>query len=123
MIKSNEFVIRPATAKEVSDWYGSIPFTTTAYAGLLNGRVVALFGIYRTPDTFVAFCRGGSDIRRRKKDVVRIVRFFKELLQNYPVVVAWADRNEPTSHSLIHHVGFEFVRSTDKGELFTWRRQ
>lgn len=117
------FTIRPATAADLLAWYGTPPaYTVTALVGELEGKVVAIGGVYRDTNAVVGIAGATQEMRQRKKDVIHMIRAVKELLQKYPVVIAFADRNEPTADSFIRHLGFEYVRPTPQGEMFVWNR-
>lgn len=121
---SSEFVIRPATQEDLTQWYGSLPaYTTRALVGVLNGEVIALGGVYRDNNAVVGIAGLKPPMRGRRKDIVRMIRATKELLQNYPVVLAFADRNEPTADGFIRHLGFDYVRPTPIGDLYACHRE
>jgi hypothetical protein len=105
------------------DWYGEARYTTNALAGVLSGEVIALAGVYRTPHNVIAFAGLRPVMRERKKDVVRMARRVKQLLQVYPLVVAFADRSEPTSHRFINHMGFRYWGPSTHGDMFVWETQ
>lgn len=121
---SSKFVIRPATWEDIIQWYGEAsPYTMRALVGVLDGRIVAIGGVYRDANAIVGIAGATPEIRARKKDVVRMIRAVKEILQNYPVVLAFADKDEPTADSFIRHLGFEYVRPTPTGDLYACHRK
>jgi hypothetical protein len=121
---SSKLIIRPATAADLIAWYGAPPpYTVTALVGELEGKVVAIGGVYRDANAVVGIAGVAQEMRQRKKDLIRMIRAVKELLQKYPVVLTFADVKEPTADSFIRHLGFEYVKPTPQGDLYQCRRK
>jgi len=113
--------IRPATQKDVERWYGSRPlFGLRAIVAELDGVVVALSGVYRSGDNYVAVCGSTPEMRRRKRDVIALIEKSKKLFKRYPFVLAFRSEEEPTSESLLRHIGFSRVGRTPSGDLYVW---
>lgn len=120
MIKS-EFNIRPATSADVEAWYGAPQRKTfRGVVGEVNGEVVAIGGVYRERDMMIGIAGLRPHVRHRKKDAVRFARAGLKILQDYQIVVAFADKDEPTADGLLRHLGFEHHRSTIAGEMYLW---
>lgn len=118
MTKS-EFTIRNATQQDVEDWFGERPrFAVRAVVGELDGKVIAIGGVYREQRAMVGIAGLKPEMRSRKKDIVRMVKAGLNILQNYNTVVALPDKNEPTADAFIRHLGFE---RTSEG-IYTWTR-
>ena len=123
MTKS-DFKIRPATQKDVEDWYGKTPLLSMrAIAGELEGKVVAIGGVYRDKGAIVGIAGLKEEMRPRLRDIARMVKEGKKIIQDYPVVVAFADKNEPTADSFIRHLGFEHCGSHELGEVYVCQQK
>lgn len=120
MTKS-EFVIRPATPADVEAWYGKPQRRSfRGIVGTVDDEVVAIGGVYREQGFVVGIAGLKPSVRHRKKDAVRFAREGLKILQDYRIVVAFADSNEPTADGLIKHLGFEHHGSTIAGEMYLW---
>lgn len=120
-MRSSDFVIRPATREDVEAWYGKgQKRSLRAIVGTLDGEVVAIAGVYRDKEFMVGIAGLKPHARHRKRDAVRMAREGVKLLQNYSLVVAFADKDEKTADGLIGHLGFEHVGPTEYGEMYLW---
>jgi len=117
----NEMIIRPATQKDVEQWYGSRPlFGLRALVAELDGAVIAIAGVYRSGDNYVAVCGSTPEMRRRKRDVIAMIAESKKLFRHYPFVLAFQSEEEPTAESFLRHVGFSRVGRAPLGGLHIW---
>ena len=120
-MKSSEFVIRPATQEDVEAWYGvGQRKSLRAIVGVLDGEVIAIGGVYRDKEFMVGIAGLRKHMRHRKREAVLMAREGRKILQKYPFVVAFADKNEPTADGLIKHFGFEYLRDTEFGRMYLW---
>lgn len=120
-MKSSELNIRPATAADLEEWYGTGQRNSfKGIVGEVDGEVVAIGGVYRSQGLMIGIAGLRPHVRHRKKDAVRFARAGQKVLQGYPFVVAFADKDEPTAEGLIKHLGFEHRGSTEIGEMYLW---
>ena len=120
-MKKSEFVIRPATQADIEKWYGKTPlFSVRAVVGELDGEVIAFGGVYRDTENIVGVSGLKEAMRGRKKDIVRLVRAARKILQEYPRVVAYASEQEGTADGFMKHLGFKHQGRTANGETYLW---
>lgn len=123
MCAGSVLVIRPATQADVEGWYGARQILSIrAVVGELDGEVVAIGGVYRDPQVMVGIAGLKDVMRTRKKDIVRMVRAGRIILQQYANVIAFASKDEQTADAFIRHLGFSYIGATENGEVYQWIR-
>lgn len=81
---------------------------------------MALGGVYREDGFAVGFVGVKPSVRHRVRDLVRMAKAGRKILQDHALVVAFADRNESTADGLLRYFGFEHQRPTEIGEMYLW---
>lgn len=116
--------IRPATQKDVEEFYGKKPmYSMRAYVSEVGGVVVGIGGVCRQDGHMVAFSEMKPEMRKYKKDIVRGYYKIFEIIQEYNTVFAVANPDEKLAKKLIKRLGFELVEINREGEeVYRWHR-
>lgn len=106
---TNDVEFRRATSEDVFEFFGGYPpARMRGFVGVLDGKVVAVGGVYYHAGSLVAFSDLKPEIRKHKKALAKgcrmLVKFFEEL--NVPVY-ALASQSEPTAPYLLAKLGFK----------------
>ena len=111
--------VRPATKEDI-EAFSSTPNKPTikAFAGEVDGEVVALGGLALSNGRWVGFCDLRDEARPFRMTIARAaIRVFREAReQGIKYIYAEADEREPTAHRWLTSLGF--VR-TERG-LYRW---
>ena len=112
----------PATQKYVEQFYGKKPIRSVrAVVGLLDGKVVGIAGVFLDKNNVVAFSEMREEARRYKKAILKAGYMVYEIMQNYNVVFAVANPQEPGARRLMDRFGFKFVETNTAGEeVYRW---
>jgi hypothetical protein len=89
-----------------------------AYVAVLNGEPIAVAGVFRDK-YMVAFSQMKDEMRGRKKDIVRLAHANMAAIKARGVKVIAFASDEPTSLSLIKHLGFVYEGHTELGEAYS----
>jgi hypothetical protein len=116
--------IRPATAEDVEAVYGTRPpRTMRAYAAVLEGKTIAVAGVYYYSDQVVAFSNILPEYRHLKHGLAKgAVKVLGLLRQMDKPVVAVAEPDIPTSAEFLERCGFEYMKTTSQGKVYLWRK-
>lgn len=116
------FEIRDATRADLLQWYeGPPPVSMRAQVLDVRGKILAVWGIQSTKGQLIGFASMKPEVKGMKKAIVAGIKKAKELLRDYPYVVAFADKSEPTAESFIQHIGFRHQGSSQHGEVYVWQ--
>ena len=92
-----------------------------AFVALLDGRPVAVAGVYREKNYLVAFSEMKDEMRKRKKDIVRLARVNMQAIKaRGQPVIAIANKDEVTAPSFLTKLGFTHVGPSLVGEAYTY---
>lgn len=98
--------VRPATAEDIRAFHPKMGPTARAWAGVMDGEVVALGGVVRGGDgRWYAFFDLKDKARRAKKTIVKSTRDFFESL-NVKYVYAMIDEREKNARAWTERIGF-----------------
>jgi hypothetical protein len=102
--------IVPATREMWESFYGSPPTRTMrAFAGLSDGQVLAMFGVYYGQNHMVLFSDMKPEARAFKKTIVKAAKNLAETIKSKGIpVFACADKTEGAVR-LLEHIGFKHV--------------
>jgi hypothetical protein len=119
-----QIVIRPATAKDISEVYGSPPpRTMKAFAAVLGDVPVAVSGVYYYPDQVVAFSKILPQYTHLKaglaRGAIKVLNMLKQI--NVPIL-AIAEPGLPTAPDFLERCGFEYVMTNSQGRVYVWRK-
>ena len=118
--RSTKVEIRTATAADVQEFYGKPPlFSMRGFAGVWDGAVIGLGGVYRMDDRYVAFSDLKPEARNHLTDVLRGAKLLKKLMNNYEEVFAFPSEEEKNAKGFLEHLGFF---PCGRG-LYRWTRQ
>jgi N-acetylglutamate synthase-like GNAT family acetyltransferase len=113
---------RPATLDDLIAFNGRRPeMTMRAFVAEEDGKVLATGGTYYSGGSMVVFCDLGDEIRKSPKSILKGAKYVMEKVRQMGVpVVALCSKTEPTAPGFLNHLGFEFARATDQGDLYQW---
>jgi len=110
------FDIVPATPELMERFYrGRQKRSARALVALRDGEPVAVVGVYLDRTRWVLFSDRTVDPVAHKRDVVRLMRAAKELLNSSLPVYACAELTDAARRTLVH-MGFVQV----KGDVYQW---
>ena len=112
--------VRPATAADFRAVYGREPERSfQGYALRVDGKPVAVCGLYRAEGKTVAFSQVAQPAPKR--GLVRLANTLLDLMrQRGTQVYALRDESVPTSGTLLSHLGFKRVGSAPEGGVYQW---
>jgi hypothetical protein len=116
-------LIRPATERDVIDMIGqTFPESMRAFVLEDQGELLAIGGVrHSVPAMCFSDIRPG--INRSPRGIYKLARKVTSLLDSYAMpVFALADQNEPTAVGFLSRLGFQYVTSSEQGEVFVWPR-
>lgn len=114
--------LRPATRADYREFYGEDPVNTMrAYVAELDGKVVGIGGTMCVQDSVYVFSDMKDELRPFKVSIFKFAKKVDELLSGLPGVCI-ANPNEPNSERLLRSLGFEWVSSTESGEVYKWTK-
>lgn len=115
--------LRPATAADFIAFAGAPPkMLTRAYVAELDGRVLAVGGLYYDSGVAFAFCEISDEMRTHRKAIMRGARLVMDVVirtMGTPVY-AICSRREPNAPAFLTRLGFEPAGMTGLGELYRW---
>lgn len=97
-------------------------YSMRAVVADLDGKIIALGGVYRAGDQVIGFSEMKEEMRGRKKDMLRMVRLGAPLLLRHRQVIAYASPAEPTASSFLTALGFRYFGADNLGEVYIWQR-
>lgn len=99
---------RTATTQDAYEFYNQQPpFSFKGIVAVKDEKIVGIGGIYREAGNLVAFSDLDEAMRGSKKDLVRGCRAMMEIIEEQKrPVYAVANKDEPTSESLLQRLGF-----------------
>jgi N-acetylglutamate synthase-like GNAT family acetyltransferase len=119
--------IVPAERKHFVELLGAIPLhRVKGYAGIANGKVVGVGGVYYFPDGTIAASLALSESARRfPKTLLKVAKQVMKDARETGVkeLVALADLSIPRAREFLLHLGFlpEFIEADGKQvEVFKW---
>lgn len=104
--------------------YGHSPTRTVkGYCAELDGRPIAICGIYYMPDHIVAFVKTTEAVKHYRRAMASGYRKFASLLNSMDVpVFAVADKNLPEAENFLMRCGFKYLNKGPNGEVFVWHK-
>ncbi len=110
--------LKQATAAVVRDFYGHDPVhTMRAYVALLDGQPVALGGVTYNLGIPCAFADIRDEFRPYKVSIMKFARKIHDIIGDGPCM-ALASPDIAGSKRLIEWLGFEFVVTTQYGDVY-----
>ena len=109
----------PATQAHLEAFYGkALSRSVYAIAGIEDGKVIGLAGVYREPYRFVMFSEITPELKRRPKAIIKGFRMLQDVVRRRDIPVhAQPDAAEPGAVRFLEHLGFnEFVQG-----VYEWR--
>lgn len=93
---------RPATAEDIRRFHGSIPYNAVALAGVRDGEVIGVGGVYYAAGRPVIFS-GFTPGEVSKREIVRGARIIMDMLEGRRgPVYAMQDDDERAARTLAH---------------------
>ena len=111
----------PLTRELAEEFYGSAPpFSLRGFAVTVDAALVGLFGVYyERPTTIVAFSDFTSPDILAPRDRVRAGKHWLQFIRDRALpVIAYA--KSPRDRGFLEHLGFEFITTTEYGDVMTW---
>lgn len=110
----------PAKAIHFEEVYGHpAPRSIKGMAGLVNGKAVAIAGVYYFPDTVVAFCNVRPEAQQYKIGLARGALKVLEMIKGLNIpVYAVAEASNPAAEDFLMRCGFTYCRKEPAGEVF-----
>lgn len=88
-----------------------------------EGRVLGIGGVINTAP-LQAFSRITDELRKYPKMMVKMGRSLANIMNDYEQpIFAVADAEEKNAGGFLAHIGFEYVESTNVGEVYKWPTQ
>lgn len=99
--------LRHATRKDLEAYYknDSVYYSSRAVVAVDGDEVVGVGGVCRVGTHHLVFTDIQQD-RVSKKDIIKAARMVLEIVNRYPVVIAYANEEIPTSRVFNKHFGF-----------------
>lgn len=97
--------LRPATRSDIIEFYGSVKWTFRAFAADLDGKVLAVGGIYYDGGNRVAFSSMRNEMRRFPVTIMKGAKLIMTLLDKPTIAIA--NPTEPGAPRLLERLGFE----------------
>lgn len=115
--------VRKATVGDFEEVYGHSPVASiNGYSCHLNGRCVAIGGIYYLKDQVVAFCNILEEAKQDKMGLAIAIVKVRKLIQSKGIpIYAIADEEIPTAEEFLMHCGFEYYKRGPNGRVFIWK--
>lgn len=106
---SPDVVIKPATLDLFEAFYGRPPaWTMRGHVALIEDRVVGIGGISYEGGVPVLFSDAAPELRARRRDMVRCVRFLQRQAEAFRgTLFAVTAVDEPAAPRLLARLGFE----------------
>lgn len=114
--------VRRATAQDIDDFSDmKRKPSVKAWAGVVNGRIVALGGLAFVGGRWIGFCDLDEDARQYKMTIARTaIRILDEAkAQGIRFIYAEADKDEVTARKWLKSLGFESLAANRR--LYRWR--
>lgn len=113
-------VIVPLTHEHLVEWHGEEGRkpSVKGIAGYVDGKLVAVAGLFYLPGNVVAFC-DLKDEARPHKTLIGLAGavLIREAKQRHKRIIAMIDRSEPTAERWLTRLGFR----QHEGDLWIWR--
>lgn len=121
----SKVIIRPANGQDFYDVYGHSPSRNMkAYAAELDGKTIAIGGLYYFPEQIIAFTKIKEGYENQKVGLAKGALKLLEMLRKINVpVFAVADPDVPGSSETLLRCGFEYVKRSEQGEVYVWLHQ
>lgn len=114
-------IFRQGTAKDLNEFYGGPPiYSMRALVAELDGKVIAVAGTYRAKDQMYAFSEMKDEMRRRKRDILRMAKLVLPMLDRHRQLIAHASKTEKSSARFLEWLGFEYVAPAEHGDIYLW---
>jgi len=116
---SPQLITRPATGKDIVEFYGSSPYSMRALVAELDGKIVGVIGVVREPSAGKFFCDFSDELRPFLGciKIWRAVKAANEFAKAYRgPIVAVAEHAEGCRN--LHRLGWTHLQ----GELYGWLR-
>jgi hypothetical protein len=116
-------LLRPATRDDLIALQGKLPeHTMRAHVAEVDGKVLAVGGVYYVNGTTVAFSYLADEIRGHRKSIMRAAKFAMEKIAALPgPVYALCSRDEATAPQFLARLGFEFFAPSNNGDIYKLR--
>ncbi len=104
--------VRPATLGDLCEFYGRdhISPSTKAMVGLLDGKLVAIWGLAYEQGVVSAFFNIKDEARPFKHHIHRnAMRFMREARERHKYIHAQAEKGEPTAPKWLARLGFKNI--------------
>jgi hypothetical protein len=121
----SKVIIRPANGQDFYEVYGHSPARNMkAYAAELDGKTIAVGGLYYFPEQIIAFTKIKEGYENQKVGLAKGCLKLMEMLKRINIpVFAVADPDIEGSEDLLLRCGFEYVKRCDQGEVYVWQVQ
>lgn len=112
---------RPTTRNDILEMTGqSFPETIRAISAVDGRKLMGIAGV-RNSDPKMVFANIHPELKQSPKTIIKMARWVTNIIEQSTVpVYAIADEEEPTAFRFLEHVGFQWLMSTEKGEVFQW---
>jgi hypothetical protein len=117
-----KFEIRRADKIDLRHWFeGDLPPVSMPAQVLdVGGELVGIWGVQFFSGQMLCFSRFNAVAKANKRAMVAVVKSARKMLQEYPYVIAFADKDEPTADGFLRHTGFRYAGSSPQGEVYEW---
>jgi len=117
-----KFEIRGADKIDLRRWFGGElpPVSMRAQVLDIEGELVGIWGVQFFKGQMLGFTKFKDAAKVHKRAMVAMVKSARKMLQEYPYVIAFADKDEPTADGFIRHIGFQYAGSSPQGEVYEW---
>ena len=114
-------ITRPATRDDIIEMTGqTFPETIRAISAEHDGELMGIAGV-RNSDPKMCFADIRPELKKHPRTIIRMARWVTStIIKSDTPVYAIADEDEPTAFHFLQHVGFEWMMSTNQGEVFRW---
>lgn len=119
-MKAPRPVIVPLTHDHLVEWHGEEGRgpSVKGVAAYVEGKLVAVAGLFYMPGHVVAFCDLKDEARPYKMLIgLTAARVIREAKQRHKRILAMIDRKEPTAETWLTRLGF----THEHGDLWIWR--
>lgn len=114
-------IIRPTTRDDIIEMTGTtFPENIRAISAEHDGELMGVAGI-RSCDPRLCFADIKPELKKSPRTIIKMARWVTDIIKKGDApVYALADEDEPTAFRFLEHVGFQWIMSTDQGEVFKW---
>lgn len=113
-------VLVPLTHEHLVEWHGEEGRrpSVKGVAGYVEGKLVAVAGLFYMPGNVVAFCDLKDEARPHKLLIGLTARLIlRDAMKRHRRIIAMIDRSEPTAEAWLSRLGFKH----EQGDLWIWR--